>query len=54
MISTSAIAFRVNALFLKYKNGKHYDVEEQFGYFHIPDQKYVIKIIYGQHVQFWY
>ena len=43
MISTSAIAFRVNTLFLKYKNGKHFDDEEQFGYFHIPDQKYVHK-----------
>ena len=36
MISKSAIAFRVNTPFLKYKNRKHFDVEEQFGFFHIP------------------
>ena len=41
MLSKSAIAFRVNTPLLKYKNRKHFDVEEQFGYFHIPNQKYV-------------
>ena len=41
MLSKSAIAFRMNTPFLKYKNRKHFDVEEQFGYFHIPSQKNV-------------
>ena len=41
MLSKSAIAFKVNTPFLKYKNRKHFDVEEQFGYFHIPSQKNV-------------
>ena len=41
MLSKSAIAFRVSTPFLKYKNRKHFDVEEQFGFFHNPNQKYV-------------